>query len=113
MVGDQLVAAARREPPLVVGDGEHSIAELVAKVNADPRRGDGHATSLTKIRIDDIAIALLAEQGLTTGSVPARGQRVRMRHNENLSTGGTATDVTDDVHPDVAERAIAAARWRS
>jgi len=110
VVGDQLVAAARREPPLVIGDGEHSIAELVAKVNADPRRGDGHATSLTKIRIDDIAIALLAEQGFTTGSVPARGERVRMRHNANLSTGGTATDVTDDVHPEVAERAIAAAQ---
>ena len=110
VVGDQLVAAARREPPLVVGDGEHTVAELVARVNADPRRGDGHATSLTKIRIDDIAIALLAEQGLTTGSVPARGQRVRMRHNANLSTGGTATDVTDDVHPEVAERAIAAAQ---
>jgi cyanophycin synthetase len=110
VVGDQLVAAARREPPLVLGDGEHTVAELVAKVNADPRRGDGHATSLTKIRIDDIAIALLAEQGLTTSSVPARGQRVRMRHNANLSTGGTATDVTDDVHPEVAERAIAAAQ---
>lgn len=110
VVGDQLVAAARREPPIVVGDGEHTVAELVAKVNADPRRGDGHATSLTKIRVDDIAIALLAEQGLTTGSVPARGQRVRMRHNANLSTGGTATDVTEDVHPEVAERAIAAAQ---
>jgi cyanophycin synthetase len=110
VVGNQLVAAARREPPLVVGDGELTIAALVAKVNADPRRGDGHATSLTKIRIDDIAIALLAEQGLTPDSVPARGQRVLMRHNANLSTGGTATDVTDDVHPEVAERAIAAAQ---
>jgi cyanophycin synthetase len=110
VVGDQVVAAARREPPIVVGDGKHTVAELVAKVNADPRRGDGHATSLTKIRIDDIAIALLAEQGLTTASVPTRGQRVRMRHNANLSTGGTATDVTDDVHPEVAERAVAAAQ---
>ncbi len=110
VVGDQVVAAARREPPIVLGDGEHTVAELVARVNADPRRGDGHATSLTKIRIDDIAIALLAEQGLTVDSVPARGQRVRMRHNANLSTGGTATDVTDDVHPDVAERAVAAAQ---
>ncbi|TFZ04480.1 cyanophycin synthetase [Ramlibacter rhizophilus] len=110
VVGDQLVAAARREPPVVVGDGECTVAELVAKVNADPRRGDGHATSLTKIRIDDIAIALLAEQGLRIDSVPARGQRVPMRHNANLSTGGTATDVTDDVHPEVAERAIAAAQ---
>jgi len=110
VVGDRLVAAARREPPLVLGDGELTVAELVAKVNTDPRRGDGHATSLTKIRIDDIAVALLAEQGLTPGSVPARGQRVPLRHNANLSTGGTATDVTDDVHPEVAERAVAAAQ---
>ncbi|MBX3621746.1 MAG: cyanophycin synthetase [Rhizobacter sp.] len=110
VVGDRLVAAARREPPVVLGDGELSVAELVAKVNADPRRGDGHATSLTKIRIDDIAIALLAQQGLTPDSVPARGQRVVLRNNANLSTGGTATDVTDDVHPEVAERAISAAQ---
>ena len=110
VVGDQLVAAARREPPLVLGDGELTVTELVAKVNADPRRGQGHATSLTRIRIDDIAVALLAEQGLTPDSVPARGQRVPLRHNANLSTGGTATDVTDDVHPEVAERAITAAQ---
>jgi cyanophycin synthetase len=110
VVGDQLVAASRREPPLVLGDGEATVAELVARVNADPRRGDGHATALTRIRIDDIAVALLAEQGLTPGSVPARGQRVTLRHNANLSTGGTATDVTDEVHPEVADRAITAAQ---
>jgi cyanophycin synthetase len=110
VVGDQLVAASRREPPLVLGDGETTVAELVARVNADPRRGDGHATSLTRIRIDDIAVALLAAQGLTPDSVPARGRRVTMRHNANLSTGGTATDVTDEVHPEVADRAITAAQ---
>ncbi|WP_298933358.1 cyanophycin synthetase [uncultured Ramlibacter sp.] len=110
VVGDQLVAAARREPPLVLGDGKLTVTALVAKVNADPRRGDGHATALTRIRIDDIAIAQLAEQGLTPDSVPARGQRVALRNNANLSTGGTATDVTDDVHPEVAERAITAAQ---
>lgn len=110
VVGDQLVAASRREPPLVLGDGESTVAELVARVNADPRRGDGHATPLTRIRIDAIAVALLAAQGLTPDSVPARGQRVTMRHNANLSTGGTATDVTDEVHPDVADRAITAAQ---
>ncbi|MCW5640229.1 MAG: ATP-grasp domain-containing protein, partial [Rubrivivax sp.] len=59
VVGDKLVAAARRDPPYVVGDGVHTVRELVDKVNADPRRGDGHATSLTRIRLDDIAMARL------------------------------------------------------
>jgi len=109
VVGDRLVAAARREPPQVTGDGRHTVRELVEQVNLDPRRGDGHATSLTKIRFDDIALGTLVQQGLDADSVPALGQRVVLRNNANLSTGGTATDVTDDVHPDVAERAIAAA----
>jgi cyanophycin synthetase len=110
VVGDQLVAAARRDPPQVCGDGRHTVRELVDLVNADPRRGEGHATSLTKIRFDDIAVGRLALQGLTPESVPEKGQRVVLRNNANLSTGGTATDVTDDVHPEVAARAIAAAQ---
>jgi cyanophycin synthetase len=109
VVGDKLVAAARREPPQVIGDGKHTVRELVDAVNRDPRRGDGHATSLTKIRFDDIALGTLVQQGMNADSVPALGQRVVLRNNANLSTGGTATDVTDDVHPEVAERAIAAA----
>ena len=110
IVGDKLVAAARREPPLVVGDGDSTVAQLVDRVNADPRRGTGHATPLTRIRLDDIAKNRLAEQGLTVDSVPTKGQRVILRNNANLSTGGTATDVTDDVHPEVAARCIAAAK---
>ncbi|WP_314435633.1 cyanophycin synthetase [Massilia timonae] len=109
VVGDKMVAAARREPPQVIGDGKHTVRELVDEVNRDPRRGDGHATSLTKIRFDDIALGTLVQQGMNADSVPALGQRVVLRNNANLSTGGTATDVTDDVHPEVAERAIAAA----
>ena len=110
VVGDKMVAAARREPPLVVGDGTSSVRQLVDKVNADPRRGDGHATSLTKIRFDEIALARLKEQGLNADSVPAKGARVVLRNNANLSTGGSATDVTDDVHPEVAARAVMAAQ---
>ena len=110
VVGDQLVAAARREPPQVLGDGQHTVRELVDQVNLDPRRGEGHATSLTKICLDDIAVARLAAQNLTPESVPPKGQRVILRNNANLSTGGTATDVTDDVHPEVAARAVAAAQ---
>lgn len=110
VVGNRLVAAARRDPPHVIGDGVHSVRHLVEKVNADPRRGEGHATSLTKIRFDDIAIARLAVQGLVPESVPEKGRRVILRNNANLSTGGTATDVTDEVHAEVAARAVAAAQ---
>ncbi len=110
VVGDKLVAAARRDPPLVIGDGQHTVRQLVDAVNADPRRGEGHATALTKVRLDDIAVARLGLQGLSPDDVPAAGQRVVLRNNANLSTGGTATDVTDEVHPEVAARAVAAAR---
>ena len=110
VVGDKLVAAARRDPPKVVGDGVHTITELVAQVNLDPRRGSGHATSLTKIRIDDIARTCLSHQGFTPDDIPPKGKPVNLRNNANLSTGGSATDVTDDVHPDVAARAVTAAQ---
>jgi cyanophycin synthetase len=110
VVGDKLIAAARRDPPQVVGDGLMSVRQLVDQVNLDPRRGSGHATSLTKIRFDDIALASLAKQGYDAETVPPKGQRVVLRNNANLSTGGSATDVTDDVHPEFAARAIAAAR---
>ncbi len=110
VVGDKLVAAAQREAPQVVGDGRHTIQELVDRVNRDPKRGTGHATSLTKIRFDAIALACLEDQGLAADSVPTLGQRVALRRNANLSTGGSATDVTDDVHSEVAARAITAAK---
>lgn len=110
VVGNRLAAAARREPAQVVGDGSHTIAQLVEIENQNPLRGDGHATALTKIRFDDIALAHLASANLTPGYIPKKGERVLLRNNANLSTGGTATDVTDDVHPDVAASAIAAAQ---
>jgi cyanophycin synthetase len=110
VIGNKLIAAARREPPMVIGDGVHTVRQLVERVNRDPRRGEGHATSLTRIRFDDIALARLAEDGLTADSVPAKARRVILRNNANLSTGGTATDVTDDVHPEFAARAVAAAQ---
>lgn len=109
VVNGKLVAAARRDPPKVMGDGTHDIRLLVDTVNADPRRGDGHASSLTKIRMDDIALSELARQGFTPDSIPPLGVEVLLRGNGNLSTGGTATDVTDEVHPDTAFRACEAA----
>ena len=110
VVGGQLVAAARRDPPAVLGDGVHTIRELVDEINRDPRRSEGHATALTRVTLDAVACARLAGLGLSPESVPAPGFRVVLRHNANLSTGGSATDVTDDVHPEVAARAIEAAR---
>ncbi|OIP19161.1 MAG: cyanophycin synthetase, partial [Betaproteobacteria bacterium CG2_30_59_46] len=110
VVGNHLVAAARRDPPQVIGDGVRTVRELVEQVNSDPLRSEGHATSLTKIRFDDIALATLAKHGHAADSVPAKGARVMLRNNANLSTGGSATDVTDDVHPELAARAVTAAQ---
>ncbi len=106
VINNKLVAAARREPPQVIGDGRRTIAELVDEVNKDPRRGEHHATCLSKIPLDAIALGVLSEQGLVATSVPAAGQVVLLRRNANLSTGGSATDVTDLVHPEVSARVI-------
>jgi cyanophycin synthetase len=109
VIGGRLISAARRVPPTVVGDGQHTIQELVAIENQNPKRGEDHATSLSKLRLDEIGREMLATQGLTVDSIPAAGRSVTLRKNANLSTGGSAIDVTDEVHPLVAERAIDAA----
>ena len=110
VVGDRVIAAARREPAHVIGDGRSTIEQLVAVVNTDPRRGEDHATSLSKIPLDAVSLGVLADQGYTTSSVPQAGQVVLIRRNANLSTGGTAEDVTDSVHPEVAARVVEAAQ---
>ncbi len=109
VVDGQVVAAARREPAHVMGDGHSTVQELVDEKNRDPRRGDDHATALSKLVLDEIALRVLGEQGYTPGSVPAGGERVLIRRNANLSTGGTATDVTESVCPEIAGHAVAAA----
>jgi cyanophycin synthetase len=110
VVGNQLVAAARREPAQVIGNGRNTVRELVDEVNKDPLRSDGHATALSRMNLDAIALAVLAEQGFSADSVVPVGVKVLIRRNANLSTGGTATDVTDDVHPEIARRAVDAVR---
>lgn len=110
VVGGRLVAAARRLPGHVVGDGERTVAELVAIANADPRRGNDHDRPLTRLELDGEATRLLAERGFTTATVPAAGELVPLRSTANLSTGGTSIDVTDAVHPDVRDLAERAAR---
>jgi cyanophycin synthetase len=103
VVDGQVIAAAELRPPSVTGDGQRSVTELIEEINADPRRGRGHSKVLTKITIDEVALTQLAANGLVPNSVPAAGQEVSLRQNGNLSTGGSSIDVTDLVHPDVAE----------
>ena len=108
VVGGELIAATRRTPGHVVGDGMHTVRQLVETVNRDPRRGIGHEKVMTRIELDADADMMLARQGLTLQSIPAEGQRVLLRSTANLSTGGTATDVTDIIHPDNREMAVRA-----
>ena len=110
VIGGKLVAAARREPAHVIGDGRSTVQQLIDIVNQDPRRSDGHSTALSLIKIDAVALGVLLEQGMTPDTIPPLGKKVLIRRNANLSTGGTASDVTDLVHPDVARHAIEAAR---
>ncbi|MEM7082635.1 MAG: cyanophycin synthetase [Pseudomonadota bacterium] len=106
VVNDELVAAAKRMPGHVRGDGKHSIEQLVDIVNQDPRRGVGHEKVLTRLEFDHQAERLLAQVGYTRDTVPADDEVVFLRSTANLSTGGTAIDVTDSVHPDIREMAI-------
>jgi cyanophycin synthetase len=111
VVNGELIAATRRTPGHVVGDGEHTVSELVDIVNQDPRRGVGHEKVLTRLELDAQAHKMLERAALTAGSVPQKGRVVYLRSTANLSTGGTATDVTDVIHPDnreMAERAVRA-----
>jgi cyanophycin synthetase len=108
VVNGELIAVSKREPGKVTGDGTHTVEELVAIVNADPRRGIGHEKVLTQIELDGQARAVLAKLGYTAATVPAAGEEVYLRLTANLSTGGTATDMTDVVHPDNAEMAVRA-----
>ncbi|MCU9840148.1 cyanophycin synthetase [Ruegeria sp. WL0004] len=111
VVNNKLVAVAKRVPGHVVGDGTHTIAELVDIVNQDPRRGIGHEKVLTKLELDTQANRLMAAAGVTEETVLPAGEIFYLRSTANLSTGGTAIDLTDVVHPDnrdMAERAIMA-----
>jgi cyanophycin synthetase len=108
VVNGELVAATKRTPGHVVGDGRSTVRELVEQVNQDPRRGVGHEKVMTRIELDAQADMMLARQSLTPDSVPAAGQVVPLRSTANLSTGGTATDVTDVIHPDNRDMAVRA-----
>ena len=110
VVNGELVAAAKRVPGHVTGDGNSTIEALVDEVNADPRRGVGHEKVLTRIEFDHQADQLLEQSGLTRHSIVPAGQVVYLRSTANLSTGGTAIDVTDVMHPDNRIMAVRAAQ---
>ena len=110
IVGGRMVAASERVLPHVIGDGVNTIGDLIAHENRNPLRGDGHEKPLTKIKVDAEVITHLQHAGMTLESVPARDQRVTISNRSNLSTGATAQDVTDEVHPSIARLCERAAR---
>ena len=110
VINGELVAATRRTPGHVIGDGTSTIAELVDIVNQDPRRGVGHEKVLTRLELDREANLMMERAGYTAESVPEADEVVFLRSTANLSTGGTATDVTDVIHPDNREMAVRAVR---
>lgn len=109
-MGDEVVAVLHRRAANVVGDGIHTIKELIAQKNEHPYRGDGYMTPLKKIRLDDQAQLFLKQQGISASSVPKAGEMVYLRGNSNISTGGDSIDYTEKMHPRFCEIALAAVR---
>ncbi|UPL48055.1 cyanophycin synthetase [Hymenobacter sublimis] len=99
VVNGKLIAAAKRTPAAVTGDGVSTIQQLIDKINEDPRRGVGHEKELTSIKADQHTLDILRVQDLTIDSVLPAGKELYLKSTANISTGGTATDVTDLVHP--------------
>ena len=110
VINGKMIAASERLAPFIVGDGKSTVAELVERENQNPLRGDCHEKPLTKIKLDEIALAHLKKQGHALDFVPAENEIVTLRECCNLSTGGTARDVTAEVHPTVKNLCERAAR---
>ncbi len=99
VINNKFIAAAKRVPAHVVGDGISNVQKLIEIVNSDIKRGEGHQNVLTQIKVDQDTLHLLEQRGLTLESIPEQGDIVFLKSTANLSTGGTAIDVTDEVHP--------------
>ena len=110
VVGGRMVAASERLLPHVIGDGVSTIRELIATENRNPLRGDGHEKPLTKIKVDSDVINHLQHAGMSLDAIPKHGEHVTLSNRSNLSTGATAQDVTDQVHPTIARMCERAAR---
>jgi cyanophycin synthetase len=111
VVGDRVVAVTRIDPPLVVGDGTSTVAQLVEQTNRDPRRGEKDSDGpLYKLHLDEVAEAVLASQGMTSNSTPLAGQKVLVRRDPPyFKNGGNLADLTDVIHPTTAAQCVAAA----
>lgn len=109
VVGGKLIAAVKRMPGAITGDGRRTAAALIDEVNRDPRRGDGLTSPLMRLALDDVAVGMLAEKGYSAGSVPAAGERISLRRTDAIQFGGSTLDVTDEIHPDNRELALQAA----
>ncbi|MPL95184.1 Cyanophycin synthetase [bioreactor metagenome] len=109
VVGNRVCAVSERIPAHVTGDGTHTVKELIEIVNQDPNRGDGHEKPLTKIRLDQTSLDIMEKNGLKPNDILEAGKIAMLRENGNMSTGGTAIDRTDEIHPDNADIAVRAA----
>ena len=98
-INNKFICAALRTPAAVTGDGVHSIQWLIDETNKDERRGYGHEKVLTQITVDDFTKKMLDDKGYTLETIPTKGEQVLVKPTANLSTGGTSTDVTEEVHP--------------
>lgn len=107
VIDHRVVAAAVRRPAAVVGDGRHTVAELI---DAQSRRRAAATGGESAIPVDELTVDVLREQGLDLGSRPLAGDRVEVRTTANLHTGGTIHDVTDELHPALADAAVVASR---
>lgn len=110
VVGGKIVAASQRVPAHVIGDGIHSLNELIEKENRNPLRGEDHEKALTKMTVGRETIALLQKSGLTLNTIPNKKECIFLKETANLSTGGIAIDVTDEIHPDIQLMCERAAR---
>ncbi len=100
VINDKLVAVAERTPALITGDGKSTVKELIEEINKDSRRGYGHEKILTQITVDNITNRLLDFRGYSLDTVLKDGEICYLKSTANISTGGTAIDRTDEVHPD-------------
>ena len=110
VVNYKMVAAAKRTPAQIIGNGIYTIQELIEHVNKDPKRGLDHENMLTRITVDDATLSILMEQNLSLDSILPPGEALYLKGTANLSAGGTACDVTDLVHPDTIHMAERIAR---
>ena len=97
MVNYKVVAVSHRTPPSIIGNGKDTIFDLISKLNDDPLRGDDHEKPLTKVKLDEEVIKCISEQGKSLMDILEKDNKIYLRKNANLSTGGEAIDCTEEI----------------